>query len=141
MHQVSAYNNNASDLLAINRVRQFHGVVHLSDITSADGGFLNSEFLCPAQFDGQRNNYLWPTKHHVHRSDYIPWRQAMEHLLPANPLHLIIPLGRWLLNDDSEWTDHWDWFVSPNRDFLYRQFGINRWRRHLRFPGNARTYH
>ena len=65
----------------------------------------------------------------------------MEHLFPANPLHLTVPLGRWLLTDDSECTDHWDWFISPNWEFLYRQFGINHWRRHLRIPGNARTYH
>ena len=52
MECVSAYNMNTSDLRAINRVRQLHGVVHLIDIPSADaGGFLNSEFLCPSQFD------------------------------------------------------------------------------------------
>ena len=140
MECVSAYNTNTSDLRAINRVRQLHGVVHLSDIASADGGFLNSECFCPSQFDGRRNDYLWPIRHHVTRADYTPWRRAMEHLFPVNPLHLIIPLGRWLLQDDPDWLNNWDWFLTPDREFLIRQVGEDTWRRHLRVPGTARAY-
>ena len=72
----------ASDLKAINRVRQFHGVIHLSDIASADSRYLNTEFLSRGQFDGRRNNYLWPTRHHVTPADYTVWRKAMDFLFP-----------------------------------------------------------
>ena len=52
----------------------------------------------------------------------------MEHLFPVNPLHLIIPLGRWLLQDDpDDWLNNWDWFLSPDREFLFRQVGEDTW--------------
>ena len=64
----------------------------------------------------------------------------MEHFFPVNPLHLIIPLGRRLLQDDPDWLNHWDWFLTPTREFHIRQVGEDTWRRHLRVPGTAITY-
>jgi hypothetical protein len=137
---ISTFTSNTSDLRAINRVRQYHGVTHLSDITSADGYFLNPEFLCSAEFDGRRNDYLWPTKHHIQRTDYTSWRRALEQLFPINPLQLVNPLGTWILDAESDWTQHWDWFVSDTREFLYRQIGEDTWRRHIKINGTRRAY-
>ena len=141
MECVSSLISNTSELRAINRVRQFHGVVHLSDIASADGYFLNPEFLCSAEFDGRRNDYLWPTKHHILPSDYTSWRRALEQLFPVNPLQLVNPLGTWILEQDIQWKQHWDWFVSETEDRLYRQVGEDSWRRHIKIPGTRRSFH
>jgi hypothetical protein len=141
MEYVSSFISNTSELRAINRVRQFHGIVHISDITSADGYFLNPEFLCSAEFDGRRNDYLWPTKHHVTSSDYTSWRRALEQLFPVNPLQLVNPLGTWILDEALQWTKHWDWFSSTSSDFLFRQVGEDSWRRHVKIEGTRRSYH
>ena len=39
----------------------------------------NDEFLCDRdQFDGQRNDFLWPVKHDGNNSDWLQWRKFME---------------------------------------------------------------
>lgn len=141
MSCVSDFTSDVSELKSINRVRQYHGVIHLSDIASADGNFLNPEFLCSAEFDGRRNDYLWPVRHRVQRSDYTPWRKALECLFPVNPLRLIVPMGRWYIEEDTVWLDHWDWFTSETTEFLFRQVGENVWRRHVKIVGTARSFH
>ena len=66
-------------LKAINRVWMFHGVVCLSDITTSDSSRINEEFLCNRdQFDGRRNDFLWPVKHDGNKSDWLEWRKFME---------------------------------------------------------------
>jgi hypothetical protein len=56
----SKHISKTSSLRAINRLRQFHNVVHLSDIAAADGRGLNHRFLAETQFTGKRNDYKWP---------------------------------------------------------------------------------
>ena len=128
-----------ADLKAINRVRQFHGVIHLSDLASADGRYLNPEFLSRGQFDGRRNDYLWPTRHHVTPADYTVWRKAMDFLFPVTGLQT--PLRHWTLETAEHWLQHWDWFTTRDRTLLFRQIGENEWRRHVRVQGTQRSYH
>ena len=70
MEVVSQCVDSVKDLRAVNRVSMHHGVIHVSDITSADGRKLNEEFLASAEFNGRRNDYLWPVKHHVTLANY-----------------------------------------------------------------------
>ena len=141
MALVANHFDSSSALSAINRVRMFHGVVSLADITTADGRFLNDEFLCPSEFDGRRNDFLWPIDHHVSGADFTWWRKAMEFLFPAHNLSLIQPLGTCIIDKEEDWLSHWDWFVPADRSFLYRQVGENFWHRHLRKEGTNRSYH
>ena len=83
MEVVCLHFSRQSDLKAINRVRQFHGVIHLSDLASADGRYLNPEFLSRGQFDGRRNDHLLLTRRHVTSADYTVWRKAMDFLFPV----------------------------------------------------------
>ena len=141
MAEAAKHFDSSSDLAAINRVRMFHGVVSLADITTADGRRLNDEFLCSTEFDGRRNDYLWPVEDHVSSKDYTTWRKAMESIFPTENLHLLQPLGPCILDSDDEWLAHWDWFSTEDRQFLFRQVGETYWRRHVRKPGTQRTYH
>ena len=79
MWLATLYSDKSAILKAINRVRMFHGVACLSDITTADGSRINEEFLCDReQFDGRRNDFLWPVKHDGNKSDWLEWRKFME---------------------------------------------------------------
>jgi hypothetical protein len=90
MAAVYQYFNSAAALRAINRVRMLHGVVNVSDITAADGRALDQGFWVNNAFEGNSNDHIWPSQHHVVSSDYTLWRKAMEFLFPDN-LHLRQP--------------------------------------------------
>jgi hypothetical protein len=107
-----------------------HGVVNISDITAADGRKLDQVFLVSEAFEGTRNDYVWPSKHHVSPTDYTSWRQAMEFLFPEN-LQLSQPLGNWIIASDTEWIDKWDWFLSGTSEFLYFRLNSRTWHRFL----------
>ena len=141
MEAVSQCVDSTSTLRAVNRVRMHHGIIHLSDITSADGRKINEEFLASAEFDGRRNDYLWPVLHRVVPADYSAWRRTMEFVFCAGNLTLPTPLRAWKLSHKHLWLQHWDWFVSDDHSFLYRQIGENGWHRHIRRNGRGRTYH
>lgn len=87
MDLVCSHFSRPSDLKAIKRVRQFHGVIRLIALASANGRHLNPEFLSRGQFDGRRNDYLWPTRHYVTSSANIQtWRKAVDFLFPTTGL-------------------------------------------------------
>ena len=65
----------------------------------------------------------------------------MEYIFCAGNLTLPTTLRTWQLSDATYWLQHWDWFVSQDYAFLYRQVGENGWHRHLRRNGRGRTYH
>ena len=117
-----------------------HGVVNISDITAADGRTLDYFFLVSEAFEGTRNDYVWPYKHHVSPTDYTSWRRAIEFLFPEN-LQLSQPLGNWIIASDTEWIDKWDWFLSGTSEFLYFRLNFITWHRFLRQPHTHRGYH
>ena len=133
MAMAALYSDSGSVLRAISRVCMFHGVVCLSDISTSDGSRINEEFLCDReQFDGRRNDYLWPVKHDGNKSDWLEWRKFMEFVFDGGNLTLAIPLNTWNISTEEEWLTHWDWFVDENMTFLYRQVGEDTWQRHVR---------
>jgi hypothetical protein len=141
MELAATHFSTAQELSAINRVRMFQGVVSIADITTADGHKLNDEFLCSQEFDGRRNDFLWPEKNHISGTDVTTWRVAMEHFFNGPDLSLTQPLGQCIIDKEQDWLSHWDWFITPDRTFAFRQVRENHWRRHLRKPGTNRTFY
>jgi len=107
------------DLKSFNRVRMMHGVVSLSDITTANGRSIDRIFLASSAFEGSRNDFYWPVKHHVSPSDYTVWRKTLEFIFPNE--HLLAPLGPWIMDTNADWLAHWECFVTADGEFLYYQ--------------------
>ena len=53
------------DLKGLNKVRMMHGVVSLSNITTANEQSLERTFFASSVFEGSQNDFYWPVKHHV----------------------------------------------------------------------------
>ena len=68
----------ASDLKSIDRVRMKYKVVHVSDITTANGLSLNQDFLKDKLHKTIKNNHDWPKKHNVVATDYTIWRKLLK---------------------------------------------------------------
>ena len=109
------YTSKPSVLRSINRVRMKFKVIHLSDITTADGRKLEKRFLNKHPYDSFRNSYNWPTKHRVSVLDYGVWRKFLKYIFPNNNYTLVNPLGGWNPTDDLQY--HWDWYVDKDHSF------------------------
>ena len=70
-----------------------------------------------------------------------PVKKSLRVPIPSYPLRLIVPMGRWYIEEDTAWLDHWDWFTSETTEFLFRQVGENVWRLHVEIVGTARSLH
>ena len=82
-----------SVLRSIQRVRMSLGVVHLSDICSANGIQLDNRFLSQKLSNVVRNTDKWPVRHHVNNNDYKHWRKSLREIL----IIIIIPYKhRWV---------------------------------------------
>ena len=64
----------------------------------------------------------------------------MDFLFPVTGLQTPL-VWCWTITNADNWIQHWDWFTSEDRNFLFRQFGENAWRRHLRVVGTQRSFH
>ena len=60
MEPALKFTSKSKELKAINRVCMLHEVVHLSDITTANGLQIDPAFLISDPFPEQRNQYIWP---------------------------------------------------------------------------------
>lgn len=121
MDVVSTLPFTSTDLRKINEVRMLHCVISLSDLVTADGRRLDPVFLHRTAFEGDRNTFLWPSKHNVTNSEYNVWIRAMHLLFPQgrNTHH---PLYQWELDSASSWLEHWNWFRSNDGSkLLYRE--------------------
>ena len=96
--------NSKKDMKAFNRVRMLHGIIHLSDLTQANGRDLDRIFLVSEALAENRNPYLWPLKHHVTNADFAVWRKGLEQLFPDS-LQLETPLTTWTLRVEPK--DDW----------------------------------
>ena len=139
MSIASTYTKNTTELRAINRVRMLHNVIHLSDITMANGRSIEIQFLTNKTFHPIRNSYKWPHKHKVTATDYTTWRRFLRWIYSATNLHLVQPLGYWLHKD--EWVQTWCWIVSSCKQFLYHQINENTWHRHLLQEHSHHTFY
>ena len=121
MELATRYSKSTTILRAINRVRMLHEVVHLSDITTANGKTLDTAFLRSDPFPEKRNNFTWPSKHHVSSTDFTAWRHFMESVFNNVNFSLHCPLGQWTISQAPQSHDTWHWYVSKDRRHLYER--------------------
>ena len=121
MELATRYSKSTTILRAINRVRMLHEVVHLSDITTANGKTLDTAFLRSDPFPEKRNNFTWPSKHHVSSTDFTTWRHFMESVFNNVNFSLHCPLGQWTISQPPQSHDTWHWYVSKDRRHLYER--------------------
>ena len=87
----------------------------------------------------QRNDYKWPSKHHIKPSDYTTWRNIMKWIFPVDNYKLQDRLGKW--NIECRWMIDWDWFISESKEFLYHKQSDGTWHRHLQLTSSHRRYY
>ena len=138
MDMASEFLHSTSELRAFNRVRMLHKVVSLADITSANGKGIDRIFTSSSEFEGSRNNFEWPSKHHVSSGDFTVWRKALEYMFPNE--QLVLPLGSWILTDPADWLEYWEWFATLDGEFLYFREGPSVWHRFLKRPNSHHSY-
>ena len=131
---------NKKDLRSIQNMRMKLNVIHISDITTADGIKLDPKFYSTTPSSIQRNVYKWPTKHHITRQDTTLWRKFLTQIFQGPQYSLEHPLGAWHPMPDSQWIDNWDYFLTSDREFLYHRVK-SRWHRHLKRQHTHRSYH
>ena len=115
------YTNDHSTLQAINRIRMIHEVVHLSDITTANGQRVDPAFLISDPFPESRNHYSWPAKHKICPNDYTIWRQFMNHIYRYHDFRLQRGLRQWIKEMSPTNRDSWHWFLDKDSNLLYER--------------------
>jgi len=138
MEVAAEFLTSSSDLRAFNRVRMLHNVVSLVDITSANGRHVDRIFTSSSGFEGSRNAFEWPCKHHVSSGDFTTWRKALEYIFPNE--FLPTALGPWILEQQTDWLHLWDWFATTDGQFLYFRNSATVWHRFLRQPNQYHSY-
>lgn len=132
--------HDSSSLKAINRVRMYHNIVHLSDICQADGYSLDTRFFLSTKFPERKNKYSWPLKHHVSSTDFTSWRKFLRSYFIGNMIALPHRLLRWSYSHTSPHC-YWYWFLSTDRTFLYHRWSDNVWHRHVIRDNSHYMYH
>ena len=134
------FSQSTTILRAINRVRMLHEVIHLSDITTANGKTLDTAFLRSDPFPEKKNEYSWPAQHHVTSTDYTHWRKFMEFIYNNDNFSLHCPLGKWMQSTTPQQQIHWHWYIAQDRKRIYErvndQFAI-----HKRINCNNNQFH
>ena len=130
----------AASLRSIQRVRMACGIVHLSDLCTADGRALDEIYLKSALPPPSKNLYDWPQKHRINRHDMAKWRRFVRTIFEIDSKYLSNPLGPWLHMDMETWMGSWDFFLSPDMELLWHKVSTFVWHRHLRKPNARRTY-
>ena len=129
-----------SELRSIQRVRMKLGVIHLSDVTSADGKKMNPDFYSIPPSKIHRNNYDWPIKHHITKEDKALWRRFLKKIFCGGNDVLPQQLGAWIDMPTANWIDTWDYFQSPCTEFLYHRTPNHHWHRHIKQQRPPRAY-
>ena len=114
-------------------------VIHLIDITMANGRGLNLNFINNKQYTTMRNTHNWPNKYHVTSNDYRCWKDLLKWLFPLNNYNLYSPLAEW--SSTNDWKSNWDWYTSGGGEFIFHHVGENKWHRHLKVSTSHRAYH
>ena len=140
MSIASQFFSNCSDLRSIQKVRMTLEIVHLSDITTADGSRLDQKYLTPKLCKSHKNCYDWPQKHQVNSKDISMWRKLLGYVSPLEAKSLSMALGNWNNMSKHNWTKTWDFFTDVNREFLYQNNGNSRWSRFLLIPNSRRSF-
>ena len=141
MSLASKYYSDSPTLRSIQRVRMAFGAIHLSDICSVDGNKLDIRYLQSQPSFIYKNKFDWPSKHHYNRLDLSKWRNLLRAIFNGPNKTLPTPLGPWKHMTHTEWFESWDFFLSPDQQFLFHQINPTTWKRHLRKETSRRSYH
>jgi hypothetical protein len=140
MEVVLEYTDNPTILRSINAVQMALKVVWMSDILSADGTFFDHQCITQGHVFPSRNNYKWPTQHHIIPKDWTAWRQWIVSVSQGERYNVVHPLGVWMV-PPLEWTSNWDSFITGTNEELYlQQNDGNTWQRHILIPGRNRHF-
>ena len=120
MLHASYYFSTIADLRSIQRVRMMLGVVHISDITSANGTRLDKQMLDTNVQQKVKNTYDWPSKHHVNAKDISIWRKLLNYIFPLETKSLPIPLGNWNTMTTEQWLNSWDFSLLQIKNFYIK---------------------
>ena len=110
------FTSKPKELKAINRVQMLHEVIHLSDITTANGLQIDPAFLISDPFLEQRNQYTWPKKHHVTTKDYTSWRKIPNHIYCFEDFCLQRALTHWINPCTQTARQSWHWFLDTTNN-------------------------
>ena len=94
-----------SELRSIQRARMKMGVIHLSDITTADGKKLDPRFYATSLPNVRRNTYDWPIKHFISTEDVARWRRFLRNVFEGENSSLTNSLGKWTDMSSTDWVD------------------------------------
>ena len=117
------FTTNPKELKAINRVRMLHEVIHLSNITMANGLRIDPAFLVSEPFPEKRNQYTRPKKHHVTTQDYTSWRKFVNYIYCFEDFRLQRALTHWTQPVPPTERQSWHWFLDTTNNVLYE--GVN----------------
>ena len=136
MQVASEFSFTDTQLSHINEVRMAHGVISISDLSVAAGSRIDAAFLHKSVFEGDRNQFKWPLKNDIKPNEYNSWVAVMNCIFPQGLY--IGNLRRWTIRHEKDWTENWNWFVTPQRDrlwyredddwYYYEQFRTSRMR-------------
>ena len=128
------------DIRSIQNMRMKLNVIHVSDITTADGTRMENKFHSTTPPSIQRNTFKWPLKHHITSQDITLWRKFLN-IVYQGPQHTLEqPLGIWTSMPETQWIDNWDFFLTLDKEFLYHRVN-SRWHRHLKRQYTHKSYH
>jgi hypothetical protein len=138
METATAYTTHVPTLQAINRIRMELNAMWISDISNADGQSLDTRWTKKFVDPPQRNDYIWPKKHHTSPYDWTIWRKFLRDLCHHPSTTLRYTLGSWQ-GTSSTWINWWDSFVDAQNDILYiRTRDHSGWNCHGRQAGRQR---
>jgi hypothetical protein len=139
MDLATNFTSSATELRAINRVRMLHEVIHLSDLTTANGTSLDPAFLISDPFPEKKNDFIWPSKHHVTTKDFTVWRRFMNHVYSNNQMSLLQSLGPWIHPLHPCDQSHWHWFKDTRHNLIYERVN-DKYAIHQSVPHQCHNY-
>ena len=108
-----------AELSRINRVRHFHGIFVLSELTHCDGITLRREFLSLERPSSESHHPQYPLEHPT-ASDFNLWKTALFTVF-SSTLTLNRPLGKYLCHPPRSYI----WLYSSGSDLLSRRISTN----------------
>ncbi len=110
----------ASQLIRLNCCRIYLQVITLTDIVSADGTCIISDFFIGLPLTDRKSTLQWHSQQRPSGNDWALWSSTLQSLQPRN--RLTTPLGDWLV---AEFHQTWFWLWDPNLPHLYRRTTSN----------------
>ena len=88
MELAISFSKKPTELKIIIRVRMLHDVIHLSDITTANGARIDPAILISDTFSEQRNECNCLQTHHVSPPDLTTWRRFINYIYSFDDFRL-----------------------------------------------------